>query len=404
MCNLIIVAAIRSTGKRFWNSFFYVWFTQRSSSKNSIWQCAKKPWSSPWRWRDGDYIKWWQTTRHNSNADICNMTVDCEFCNTGETTAEFFVGQQRQQISWIEEEEMVASLEELKSSRSVSGKNFQNFWDAGREDCLGSEQDHPKFPVQKRRSDQKEQKAQKEDRFLRGRQIALMIYDFFRVTGAHDTVLDYADSFSVTLRDDNIQELDTRCDEVLLSMSKIPSDDVLESLYKLRIRELAQLKNVLELYDMEIHQKDIGSQLSKIENNGEKKYRSETPISKLWRQAWETWIWIRGKESKGNDWRWRRKRYLLPMERKRPVFAKETDAVSVTQPKIVPQKNRPQCRHTFWAINDTRSKCVEEEKYPRQKSPLCHSSTTVQILFERYLHANVFWVLASTRMSILLNT
>ena len=82
-----------------------------------------------------------------------------------------------------------------------------------------------------------------------------MIYDYFRVTGAHDTVLDYADLFSVTLHDDNIQEFETRWDEVLLSMSKIPSDDILESLYKLRIRESAQLKTVLELYDMEIHQK-----------------------------------------------------------------------------------------------------------------------------------------------------
>ena len=46
-------------------------------------------------------------------------------------------------------------------------------------------------------------------------------------------------------------------DEVkfLLSMSKIPSDDILESLYKLRIRELVQLKTLLELHDMEIHQK-----------------------------------------------------------------------------------------------------------------------------------------------------
>ena len=31
--------------------------------------------------------------------------------------------------------------------------------------------------------------SQKEDRFLRGRQIAFMIYDYFQVTGAHDTVL-----------------------------------------------------------------------------------------------------------------------------------------------------------------------------------------------------------------------
>ena len=43
-----------------------------------------------------------------------------------------------------------------------------------------------------------EQKAQKEDRFLRERQIAFMIN--FRVTGSHDTVFDYADFFSV--RDD----------------------------------------------------------------------------------------------------------------------------------------------------------------------------------------------------------
>ena len=36
---------------------------------------------------------------------------------------------------------------------------------------------------------------------------------------------------------------------------KIPSDEILESLYKLRIRESDQLKTVLELYEMEIHQK-----------------------------------------------------------------------------------------------------------------------------------------------------
>ena len=81
-----------------------------------------------------------------------------------------------------------------------------------------------------------------------------MIYDYFRVTGAHDTTKDYADLFSVTLHDDDVQKFDTRWDEILLSMTKIPSDDILERLYKLRIRE-SELKTVLELYDMEIHQK-----------------------------------------------------------------------------------------------------------------------------------------------------
>ena len=35
-------------------------------------------------------------------------------------------------------------------------------------------------------------------------------------------------------------------------MTKIPSDDILECLYKLRIPESDQLKTVLELCDMEI--------------------------------------------------------------------------------------------------------------------------------------------------------
>ena len=81
-----------------------------------------------------------------------------------------------------------------------------------------------------------------------------MIHDYFRVTGAHDTVLDYANFFSATLHDENAQEFDTRWDELLFSMTKIPFNDILESLYKVRIRESDQLKkNVLELYDMEIH-------------------------------------------------------------------------------------------------------------------------------------------------------
>ena len=41
-------------------------------------------------------------------------------------------------------------------------------------------------------------------------------------------------------------------------MTKIPPDDILEGLYKLRIRESEKLKTALELYDLEIHQKKIG--------------------------------------------------------------------------------------------------------------------------------------------------
>ena len=106
-----------------------------------------------------------------------------------------------------------------------------------------------------------------------------MLCDYFRVTGARDAVLDYADLFSITLRNDNVQDFGTRWDEIILSMAKIPPDDVLESLHKLRIREFDQLKTVFEFYDMEIYQKI--SNYQKLMTILKKKHRSETSITKF---------------------------------------------------------------------------------------------------------------------------
>ena len=52
-----------------------------------------------------------------------------------------------------------------------------------------------------------------------------------------------------------IEEFDSKWNGILLSMTKIPHDDILEGVYKLRKREFEKLKTVLELYDLEIHQK-----------------------------------------------------------------------------------------------------------------------------------------------------
>ena len=110
----------------------------------------------------------------------------------------------------------------------------------------------------KRRISLEEQKAQKEDRFLRGGHIAYLIYEYFRVTGILDSVENYTDLFSIVLRNDDIQEFDSKWDAILLSMTKTPLDDIFEGLYQSRIRESEKLKTVLELYDLEIHQKKAG--------------------------------------------------------------------------------------------------------------------------------------------------
>ena len=146
---------------------------------------------------------------------------------------------------WIKELEMVESEDGLKSSRSIKGTHGPDF------DLLGARIasalnriiQNTRF---KKKVSLEEQKVQKQDRFLRGRQIAYLIYEYFRVTGASYSVENYADLFTVVLRNDDVQKFDTKCDQILLSMTQIPSDDILEGLYKLRIRESEKLKTVLE--------------------------------------------------------------------------------------------------------------------------------------------------------------
>ena len=173
----------------------------------------------------------------------------------------------------IKEVEMVDSVDDIKSSSSIQGISMPNFevLDARIASALNKIIHNSHF---KRRISLEEQKAQKQDRFLPGRQIAYLIYDYFRVTGAHDSVENYADLFTISLRNDDIQEFDSKWDGILLSLTKIPPDDILEGLYKLRIRESEKLKTVLELYDLEIHQKKFGLDYHRLKNYGEEKYRA----------------------------------------------------------------------------------------------------------------------------------
>ena len=96
-------------------------------------------------------------------------------------------------------------------------------------------------------------------------------------------------------------------------MSKIPSDDVLESLYKLRIRESDQLKTVLELYEMEIHQRISMAQLSQVKTMVKRsidqklRFRNLTPETRKMRHE----QWFRGlsgiERGKGICYQWKAK-------------------------------------------------------------------------------------------------
>ena len=141
---------------------------------------------------------------------------------------------------------------------------------------------------------------------------------------------------------------------VLSSMSRVPSDDVLDSLCKLRIRESDQLKTAFELYEMEIHQKISMPTYPKYQMMMKRSTDQNLRLRNLFpRQTRENRNRSSGQELKGLNFRWKRKRYEMPVERKRPVFE--------GRPVQFPAwewwsctKTDTESRFSLWAINDTR--------------------------------------------------
>ena len=105
----------------------------------------------------------------------------------------------------IKEVWMVDSVDYLKTSESIGVHRFldSELLDARIASALNKIITNPYF---KKKVRLEEQKAQIEDRFLRGRQIAYMIYEYVRILGAHEAVLDSTDPFSVSLKGDNIHD------------------------------------------------------------------------------------------------------------------------------------------------------------------------------------------------------
>ena len=187
---------------------------------------------------------------------------------------------------WIKEVEMVESVDDLKSSCSIVGIRMQDFWSTRCEDCFSTETKSSIIPASRERSVWRNKRPKSRTVFLRGRQIAYLIYEYFRVTGANDSVENYADLFTIALRNDDIQEFDSKWDGILLSMTQIPSDDILQSLYKLRIRESENRIGIVQYGDSS---EESWTWSSQIEDNGKKKCRAEFTNEEFWSQKWKLW-------------------------------------------------------------------------------------------------------------------
>ena len=131
-------------------------------------------------------------------------------------------------MRWVNEIESTKSVADLKKSYSIAEARLQtNFEVLDSEIASGLKKViNGDF---KRRAFSYEEAAQKEERFLTGRQVASMIFEYFQVSDTDESVLDFSEIFKVEWKNDNVQSSNMGWDETILAMKKQPDDEVLEN-------------------------------------------------------------------------------------------------------------------------------------------------------------------------------
>ena len=164
-------------------------------------------------------------------------------------------------LQWIKDVEVAKSIDVLMTSRSIVGRRDSPDYDI----FDGMIASALKMLLDKHAHFRKRVRAQKYERFFRGRQIAHTIYEHFRATGAYEAVQGLSDLFSARSQHDDVQDFNVRWDQAPLLASETPTEMVLEGLYKSKLHDSLQLQTVLALYNQEtIQNGGSGKQMDNV--------------------------------------------------------------------------------------------------------------------------------------------
>ena len=167
-------------------------------------------------------------------------------------------------------------------------KEFSKFRDAGREDCSCSEQDHPEFPVQEegqsRGTESPERGPVSTRKTDRLHDLRLLSSDWrsWCSMGLCWFILCYSSWWQYSGIRYKMGRSSIIDDKKFIRSNLAKSVQIEDTWVWSPQKRIGIVRHGDS-------SKDVDAQLSKIEDNGEEKYRSETTITKLWRQARENW-------------------------------------------------------------------------------------------------------------------
>ena len=155
-------------------------------------------------------------------------------------------------LQWIKESETAKSLDDFLTPKPFTDKNFPDMEELDLMMAAALKKCYDKQTHFRKKIRVEEQKAQKNDRFIRGDKIAYFMYDYFRTTGSYDEIQGLSGLFNIRLENDDIQDFDQRWDQALLSASDLPSNKIVESLYISKLQNSSQIQSIMALYNQEI--------------------------------------------------------------------------------------------------------------------------------------------------------
>ena len=168
-------------------------------------------------------------------------------------------------LQWIKEIEAAESLDDLITPKSITGKDFPDYEEVDLMMASALKRCYDKQTHFRKKISIEQQRAQKDNRFLRGRHIAFLIYEYFRPSGSYDEIQGLSGLFSIKLENDDIQDFDLRWEQALLPTSDPPSDKVLEGLYVSKLQDSSQAQTMLVLFSPEI-----------LRGGGQRDYHTQT--------------------------------------------------------------------------------------------------------------------------------
>ena len=101
--------------------------------------------------------------------------LDCELLNRGLLEGE----ESTRALQWIKEIEAAKSLDDLITPKSITGKDFPDYEELDLMMASALKRCYDKQTHFRKKISVEEQRAQKDNRLLRGRHIACLIYAYF---------------------------------------------------------------------------------------------------------------------------------------------------------------------------------------------------------------------------------